>query len=157
MTGVLLFGVCLFYAAPLFLKSPSLLGGVFVFPILGGLLASMAWPIWTYVDGTWTVYAISDRRILIIKDCWLYDFDSYVPADIQKIKSSERRDGTGNVIFRAERSEWLFLLAFLPAPISWASILDTEKVIGFFAVEEVRRAEQMIRQLAQAKTEPKPA
>ena len=135
--GALLFGVGLFYAAPLFLKSPSLLGGVFVFPILGGLLTSIAWPIWTYVDGTWTVYAISDRRILIIKDCWLYDFDSYAPADIQKIKSSEREDATGNVIFRTERSEWLFLLRYLPPPISLLSLFDTERDIGLFAVKEV--------------------
>jgi len=135
LIGAGLFGFGLFHAAPAFFGSQNVFNGIFAAGTLVGLLCSVAWPCWLFIDAGWTIYAISDRHILIIKDCWLYDCNSYTPtpARLQKIVSRVHSDGTGNVVFRVEHRV----------------LGDRDVEIGFFGIADVRRVAELVSELSQ--------
>jgi hypothetical protein len=77
--------------------------GFSVFPIFGlpflliGLSMLLA-PLWAYLKGRSTVYAVTNQRILVISGGGSRSVKSYVPADIVAVEHRERPDGSGDIM-----------------------------------------------------------
>lgn len=113
---------------------PFLLGG------LGLALMPWWWPIYTRR----TVYAISDRRLLIVRDLLKRRVTSYGPEDIDVVERRERRDGSGDIIFRREE---IRKLKHHHDPQGKRRVGERE--VGFFGVPEVRLVEEAVLALKQ--------
>lgn len=70
-----------------------------LFSIMG--LVLMALPVLAYRRAERTVYAITDRRCLIITTGGIHYVDAYGEEDIGSIKRIDRRNGTGDLVFSA--------------------------------------------------------
>ncbi len=106
------------------------------FVIVGlGLLMS---PFWMYLKARRTAYAITDRRALVIEpDLWgRIIVRSFEPARLAVLFRTQHADGSGNLIFQREYR--------LGGRRAW--FVD----IGFFAIPEVREAEERVRELMKA-------
>ncbi|HKQ57467.1 MAG TPA: hypothetical protein VJY35_06335 [Candidatus Eisenbacteria bacterium] len=101
---------------------------------LGMLLA----PLWAWLGARRTVYAVTERRALIITGNGSRTVRSYSGQDIGEITRVEAADGRGTVYF-AQRS--------------WTNSRGFERStrIGFIGIPEVRRVEQLIRDHLQPK------
>ncbi len=78
-----------FSAFPLF-ALPFLLIGVGVFLM----------PLWVYLRGRSGVYAVTNRRVMLISGTTTRRVRSIVPTDIAEVDHRERPDGTGDVLIR---------------------------------------------------------
>ena len=115
--------------------------GILFFPLFGLIfvavgIAMVLAPIWGYAVGLSTLYAITNRRLLIIRRFPTRRVVSYEPHDIEAV---ERRDrgGGGDIFFGQEsRSAKVVFPVFTPV-----------QRVGFFGIPEVRRAEEEIRKL----------
>lgn len=118
-----------------------------LFPLFGlpfiligfGMLGS---PIWAYRKAQRTIYAITDRRALIIAAGRTTTIRSFPPEKLEEIFRREKRDGTGDVIFL--RNAWR----------------DSDgdrrsEEIGFMSVREPKHVENLLQELAQQKRPPK--
>jgi len=76
-----------FSAFPLF-------GLPFLFVGLGIVLA----PLWAYLKGRSTVYAITNQRVMVISGNGTRSVKSLTPADIVSVDHRERADGSGDVV-----------------------------------------------------------
>ena len=111
--------------------------------VIGGIaLASAPWW-WPNVTRR-IVYAISDQRLLIIRDLSKRKVTSYGPEDIDVVERRERRDGSGDVIFRREETQ---KLKHHHDPYGKRRVGMRE--VGFFGVPDVRRVEEAIWALKQ--------
>ena len=115
------------------------------FPLFGlifvavGMLMVLS-PIWGFAVGLSTVYAITNRRLLIITRFPTRRVTSYEPHDIEAVERRDRGTGGGDIIFGREvRSPHATFPGFTPV-----------QRIGFFGVPEVRRVEDEIRKLKTA-------
>ena len=106
-------------------------------PFLGVALGIALLPWWWPNVTRHTVYAISDRRLLIIRNWPRRKVTSYGPDDIDVIERRERKDGSGDLIFRREEYR---KLRHHHDPPGRRRVGD--RVIGFFGVPEVRRLEE---------------
>ncbi len=76
--------------------------GFAVFPIFGvpfllvGLGIILA-PLWAFLKGGNTVYAVTNQRIMIITGSGNRSVKSYTPADIVSVEHRERPDGSGDI------------------------------------------------------------
>ena len=118
---------------------PRTLGPWMFFPLFGipfllvGL-AVMLGPLWVYLGAQKTVYAVTEKRALIILGGAVQSFTS---ADIGEISRFERPDGSGSVFF-ASRS------------FTTSNGFTRQARIGFEGIPDVRQVEKLIRdQLAQ--------
>lgn len=91
-----------------------------------------------------TVYAVTDRRLLIIRDGRSRRVRSFQPADIASLERRERPDGSGDVIFGQETVIRDDLRLRRDGPPSHRV---RRNEIGFFGVADVQRVEQAIREL----------
>lgn len=111
--------------------------------LLGGLaLAFIPW--WWPQITRHTIYAITDQRLLIIRDWPRRKVTSYGPEDIDVVERRERRDGSGDLVFR--REEYRKLRHHHDAQ---GKRRAGEREIGFFGVPEVRRLEEAVWALKQ--------
>lgn len=115
---------------PWFLSFFPLFGLPFI--LVGiGLLSS---PFWSRRRARNTIYAITDRRALIIQGARSVETKSFGPDALAEITRRERRNGTGDVLF--SRKEWR------------DSDGDRQtREIGFFSIPEPRRVETLLREL----------
>jgi hypothetical protein len=99
-------------------------------------LAMMSAPYWAYKKAKSTVYAVTDKRLLVISEGRSKTVHSFDPDQIGDITRRERPDGSGDIIF--------------------ARIVDDEtegyrrsRVTenGFLAVPDVRTVERHVRDL----------
>jgi hypothetical protein len=98
-----------------------------IFIVAGlGLVAS---PLLAAIQGRSMVYAISDRRLIILERFPWNRVQSFEPRDIQELERTERGGGAGDIVFRKERSG------------------RSLKQIGFFGIPDVRTVEDKIRKL----------
>jgi Bacterial PH domain len=63
---------------------------------LGIILA----PLWAYLKGRTTVYAVTNQRVMIISGGGTRSVKSCTPADIVSVDHRERADGSGDVLIR---------------------------------------------------------
>ncbi len=110
------------------------LGAVFV--LLGG--AALLSPAWAWLVARATIYAITDRRLLILEGFPWRRARSFGPADINLCERTERADGSGDLFFRSgqeiERQD--------RGRITWRT-----RRVGFLGIPEVRRVEAAVRVL----------
>lgn len=85
-------------------KSPNAFAkGFSVFPLFGlpfliiGLSIVLA-PLWAYLKGRSTVYAVTNQRVMVISGGGSRTVKSFTPADIVSVEHRERADGTGDVV-----------------------------------------------------------
>ena len=80
----------------------SFAGGFGIFPIFGlpfllvGLGVVLA-PLWAFLAGRSTVYAITNQRVMVITGGNSRSVKSYTPADILGVEHRERPDGSGDI------------------------------------------------------------
>jgi hypothetical protein len=71
-----------------------LFGLPFLFVGLGIVLA----PLWAYLKGRSTVYAVTNQRVMVISGNGTRSVKSLTPADIVSVDHRERPDGSGDVV-----------------------------------------------------------
>lgn len=100
------------------------------FVLIGvGMLSS---PFWIAKTASQTVYAITNKRAIIIKGLKSRTVNSYYARDIKEITRTERPDGTGDVIFARS----------LTATSNSGS---NSTLIGFTGIPDPRTVEQLLR------------
>lgn len=117
------------------------------FPLFGlpflligfGLLAS---PYWNYRRMKNTLYAITDRRAIVMNGGWNIRIQSYQPEILDQLDRNERRDGTGDIIFASAAS--------LPVGRNNQYFTPT----GFFSITDPKTAEGFLRALARKPASP---
>jgi hypothetical protein len=86
-------------------KSPhnSFVGGFSVFPLFGvpflliGMTMVLA-PLWALLKAKSTVYAVTNRRVMVISGSKNRSVKSFTPADILSVEHRERPDGSGDIV-----------------------------------------------------------
>jgi hypothetical protein len=100
------------------------------FLIVGfGILTS---PLWAYLTAKSTVYAVTDRRAMIMVGWPRAAVQSYGPADIRDLQRVEGADGRGTLMFASQ--VWTGNNGF-----------PRSSRIGFVGISDVRAVEQLIR------------
>jgi len=83
----------------------SFTGAFSFFPLFGvpfllvGLGIILA-PLWAYLSGRTTVYAVTNQRVMVISGSSTRSVKSCTPADIVSVDHRERADGSGDIIIR---------------------------------------------------------
>lgn len=95
-----------------------------------GLLI-LLFPLWHCRQQLRTVYAITDRRVIILDDY----FTSYPPESLTTIRCREQKDGTGDVIFT--RTEW-------EDAVGHTTMCD----IGFHGIPHAETVETLLKSIA---------
>ena len=76
-----------------------------IFPVFGlpfllvGVGIVLA-PLWAYLKGLNTVYAVTNQRVMVISGGNNRSVKSYTPADIVSVEHRERPDGSGDILIR---------------------------------------------------------
>ena len=115
---------------------PTIIMLVIAIAIMTALFAAVGIPLAQARKGRNMIYAITDRRVLMIGK---NSVQSYGEQDIQFIKRKMNRDGTGDIIFREE--------AYSNAAFSSGSIYANRvnpRQIGFFGVPDPHEVEELM-------------
>ena len=86
-------------------SSNAFTSGFRVFPLFGlpfvlvGLGIILA-PLWAFLRGGSTVYAVTNQRVMIITGASNRSVRSYTPADIVSVEHRERPDGSGDIVLQ---------------------------------------------------------
>ena len=103
-------------------------------------LSTLLQPLRSALKARSTVYAITNRRALIISGTRSRSVDWFDPADLANLECKQRRDGSGDIILhRTITTAWR-------SRSSRRS--DLMPAVGFFGVPEVRRVEEALGELA---------
>ncbi|MEM7043357.1 MAG: hypothetical protein AAF543_11155, partial [Pseudomonadota bacterium] len=86
-----------------------------------------------------TVYAISDRRLLIIRNWLRRKVTSYGPDEIDVVERRESKDGSGDLVFRHEEHGKL-----RHHHDHRNKRRMSERPVGFFGVPDVKRLEAAV-------------
>lgn len=105
---------------------------VAVLAVVGIALVSL--PIIAYRRDRWTVYAITDERLLIIQRSPRNRVFSYEPEQLGVLERHERTNGSGDIVFRQEHHFHSRGQPYIHR-------------VGFFGIPDVRRIEGEIRKL----------
>jgi hypothetical protein len=125
-------------------------GAFSFFPLFGipfllvglGMLTS---PWWAHRKGSQTVYAVTDRRLLIIKGGAARSVQSFDENSIGNIERVERSNGSGDIIFAQQVRDYG----------GGDGDARTSVVhIGFFGIPDVRSVEKLVRDVTQRSTRP---
>lgn len=114
---------------------PSCFFVLFGIPFVLVGLGMLTSPVWMYLKAGRTVYAVTDRRALVI-DGGLFGgmtVRSFEPASMTGLTRTQFADGSGNLIFQRE---------YRPGGRHGRFI-----AIGFFAIPDVKAVEDHIREL----------
>ena len=111
---------------------PWMLFPLFGVPFLLIGLGILTAPFWAYLAAQRTVYAVTDRRALIIVGWPRATVQSFQPSDISDLTRVEGADGRGSLMFASRL--WTGNNGF-----------PRSSRIGFVGIDEVRRVEQLIR------------
>ena len=118
-------------------RMPRTAGPWFLFPLFGlpfvlvglGMLLS---PLWAWLLARRTVYAVTDKRVLIIGGAFGRNVQSFTAVELGDFTRSERADGSGTLWF-----------GWRAAPTR--NMTPGRARIGFVGVADVRTVEQLIR------------
>lgn len=147
LLGWLLLTLALIWMAKAASASMSLLilGSPFLISALTLSLLPWWWPRIT----RHTVYAMSDRRLIIIQAWPRRRVTSYGPDDIDVVERRDYKDGTGDVVFRHEEHQ---KQGHPQDPRTKRRIRD--RPIGFFGVPDARHVERAIWALKERRAVP---
>jgi hypothetical protein len=104
--GFALFWITQAYHATSMMSQSShnaFVSGFRVFPLFGlpfllvGLGIILA-PLWAFLKGGSTVYAVTNQRVMVITGSSNRSVKSYTPADILGVEHRERPDGSGDIV-----------------------------------------------------------
>jgi len=115
-------------------------GGFSLFPLFGVPfvligIAMLLSPLWARRKGLKTVYVITDRRAITFDGGWTTTIRSYTPEQLKDMYRKEKKDGSGDVVIGQA--------AGMVSRGGQAQMMD----IGFLRVRDVRKTEQMLREL----------
>jgi hypothetical protein len=119
-------------------KSKSSLGGPLnLFPLFGvpfllvglGMLTA---PLWAFLGAGRTLYAVTNKRALIISNLFSTSVKSYAHSEIRELQRVERAGGTGDLYFASR-------------DVVTRSGGVSHRRIGFLGIPDVRGVEQLIR------------
>jgi len=121
-------------------KMPTFSSGPDLFPLFGvpfvliglGMLST---PLWMRRAAKRTVYVITDQRAIIIGGAFALEVESFAPERLTDIRRKQRRDGSGDLIFRTEVAHR-------------RDGRTHESHVGFIAIPDVKGVEFLIRELA---------
>ncbi len=119
-------------------------GGFNFFPLFGipflliglGLVSS---PLWMHRKGSQTVYAVTNKRLLIITGGGSRSVQSFDDSSIGNIERVERSNGSGDIVFAQKVSNY--------RDSDGDSRTRIER-IGFFGIPDVRSVEKLVRDVA---------
>jgi hypothetical protein len=117
-------------------------GFFILFPLFGlpfvlvGLAMTSA-PYWAYRKAQNTIYAITDRRLMIITEGRSKTVQSYDADEIGEITRRERADGSGDLIFARTAD----------AHTDTDGYSRSRTQVGFLGVPDVRTVERYVREL----------
>jgi hypothetical protein len=115
---------------------PMVVMMVIAVAVLTALIAAVGIPLAQARKGRDFIYAITDRRVLMIgKD----SVQSYGEQDIQFIKRKMNKDGTGDIIFREEARAGT---AFYGSNVYGSRTYTTP--IGFFGISDPHEVEELM-------------
>jgi Bacterial PH domain len=86
-------------------SSNAFTNGFRLFPLFGvpfllvGLGIILA-PLWAFLKGASTVYAVTNQRVMIISGGNSRSVKSFTPADIVSVEHRERPDGSGDIVIQ---------------------------------------------------------
>jgi hypothetical protein len=114
-------------------SGPGAFFPLFGIPFLLVGLGMVFAPLWAYLGAKHTVYAVTDRRAMIIAGSGTKNVRSFTQDEIGEITRVERPDGTGSLMF---------------ASVSRTSSKGHTSIsrVGFVGISDVRRVEQLIRE-----------
>lgn len=109
--GIPFAGFALFWMSQAFRATRAMAGnshnafvsGFKIFPLFGipfflvGLAVMLA-PLWAFLTGRNTVYAVTNRRVMVISGTKSRAVKSFMPADIAGVEHRERPDGSGDIV-----------------------------------------------------------
>lgn len=114
-------------------SGPGAFFPLFGIPFLLVGLGMVFAPLWAYVGAKSTVYAVTDRRAMIIAGSGTKSVRSFTAEEIGEIVRVERADGTGTLMFAS-------------VPRTTSKGHTTISRVGFVGIPDVRRVEQLIRE-----------
>jgi hypothetical protein len=147
LLGWLLLLLALIWMAKAASASFSLL--ILGLPFLLSALALALLPWWWPRITRHTVYAMSERRLLMIQTWPRRRVTSYGPDDIDVVERRDYKDGTGDIVFRREEHR---RQRHRHDPQGKRRVSD--RPIGFFGVPDARRVEMAIWALKERRTVP---
>lgn len=111
--------------------------GVSVFPLFGlpFLLIGLAIvfvPLWTYLKGRNAVYAVTNRRVMVIRGDARRAVKSITPSDIVEVNHRERPDSSGDVLIRTN------------AVVHTNNNMASQVTVGLYGVPNVREVVQLV-------------
>lgn len=83
-------------------SGPMMIFPLFGLPFLFIGLSIVAAPLWVYLRGLRTVYAVTDQRVMAVIDGRNRAVKSYAPGDILSVEHRERANGTGDLILQTK-------------------------------------------------------
>lgn len=113
--------------------------GFSIFPMFGlpflliGLAVVLA-PLWAYLKGRSTVYAVTNQRVMVISGGNNRSVKSYTPADIVSVEHCERPDGCGDVLIRTNA-------------VTRTNNSVSQVTVGLFGVSRVKDVAQQVMNL----------
>lgn len=131
-------------------KSPhnAFTSGFSVFPIFGvpflliGLGITLM-PLWAFLTAKRTVYAVTNRRVMLITGSKSRSVQSFTPADIASVAHRERPDGSGDIVLMTNTLQRRNNNMATPMKVSLCGVPNVKQV-----------AEQVMALHTQAQTSP---
>lgn len=120
-------------------SSQAFTRGFSIFPLFGlpflliGLAVVLA-PLWAYLKGRSTVYAVTNQRVMVISGGNNRSVKSYTPADIVSVEHRERPDGCGDVLIRTNA-------------VTRTNNSVSQVTVGLFGVSRVKDVAQQVMNL----------
>jgi hypothetical protein len=129
-----MWGAAGFGTRPVRPDGPWMLFPLFGLPFVLIGLGMLSAPFWAYRKAARTIYAVTNKRLLIITTGRTRSVETYAPQDIQFVERTERPNGSGDVLF--------------------ATCYNTDSdnrprstKVGFFGIPGVRDVERLVREL----------
>lgn len=116
-------------------------GGFAFFPLFGlpflfvglGMLAS---PLWKMRSAKRTIYVLTDKRAILFTGGLKTHIRSFSPDQLQDLTRKQHADGSGDIVFKKEISNYQ---QHNNMPV---------KTIGFLGIDKVKEVEELIREMA---------
>lgn len=121
----------------------SIMFPLFGLPFIGIGIGMLTSPIWYRRKAANTIYAVTDRRALMISGSGTRTVQSYDRSAIGTLTRKERGDGSGDLLFGGET----------PA-VQWGNSRrssSNQTTPGFYGIRTVRQVEQLLREALEAR------